>query len=123
MLIEGRAIPLRRAASGMGWFDFQALCEGPRSTADYIEIARALHTVFLTGVPVLDSTRDDAARRFIALVDEFYDRRVKLVVGAAAEPNALYQGERLKFAFERTASRLIEMRSRDYLACEHRATA
>lgn len=123
MLIEGRAIPLRRAASGMGWFDFQALCEGPRSAADYIEIARALHTVFLTGVPVMDGLRDDAARRFIALVDEFYDRRVKLVVGAEAEPTALYQGERLKFAFERTASRLIEMRSRDYLAREHRASA
>ena len=120
--VEDRDIPLRRAASGMAWFDFGALCEGPRSQVDYIEIARELHTVFITGVPVLDATRDDAARRFVALIDEFYDRGVKLVLGAAAPPTALYTGERLRAAFERTASRLIEMRSREYLAREHRAT-
>ena len=120
MLIEGRAIPLLRAAAGMAWFEFSALCEGARSQLDYIEIARELHTVFLSGVPVMDALNDDAARRFIALVDEFYDRNVKLVIGAAAEPPQLYRGERLKFAFERTASRLIEMRSIEYLAREHR---
>jgi cell division protein ZapE len=120
MLIEGRAIPLLRAAAGMAWFEFSALCEGARSQLDYIEIARELHTVFLSGVPVMDALNDDAARRFIALVDEFYDRNVKLVIGAAAEPPQLYRGERLKFAFERTASRLIEMRSLEYLAREHR---
>lgn len=123
MQVEGRPIPLLRAASGMGWFDFAALCDGPRSALDYIEIARELHTVFVTGVPVLDALRDDAARRFVTMVDEFYDRGVKLVVGAAAQPVDLYRGERLAAAFERTASRLIEMRSQDYLAREHRATA
>jgi cell division protein ZapE len=123
MIVEDRPIPLLRAASGMAWFDFAALCEGPRSQLDYIEIARELHTVFVTGVPVMDELHDDAARRFIALVDEFYDCNVKLVVGAAAEPTRLYRGERLKFAFERTISRLIEMRSREYLAREHRATS
>jgi cell division protein ZapE len=70
----------------------------------------------------MDALRDDAARRFMALIDEFYDRNVKLVISAAAEPMALYRGERLKFAFARTASRLVEMRSHDYLAREHRAT-
>jgi cell division protein ZapE len=123
MRVEGRAIPVLKAASGMAWFEFAALCEGPRSQLDYIEIARELHTVFLSGVPVLTALQDDAARRFIALVDEFYDRSVKLVIGAAAEPPELYAGERLAFAFERTASRLIEMRSREYLAREHRAAA
>ena len=123
MVVEGRPIPLLRAASGMAWFDFAALCEGPRSQIDYIEIARELHTVFVSGVPEFDALRDDAARRFIALVDEFYDRGVKLVVGAAALPSELYHGERLKAGFLRTASRLVEMRSRDYLAREHRATS
>lgn len=120
--IEGRDIPLRRSASGMAWFEFPALCDGPRSQIDYMEIAQEMHTVFITGVPVLHAQQDDAARRFVALVDEFYDRGVKLVLGAAAPPTALYTGERLRAAFERTASRLIEMRSRDYLAREHRAT-
>jgi cell division protein ZapE len=123
MRVEDRDIPLRRSASGMAWFDFSALCEGPRSQVDYIEIAQELHTVFVTGVPVMDALRDDAARRFVALVDEFYDRGVKLVLGAAAPPTGLYRGERLRAAFERTSSRLIEMRSRDYLAREHRATS
>ena len=121
--IEGREIPLLRAASGMAWFDFAALCDGPRAAADYIEIARELHTVFLTGVPVLDATRDDAVRRFITLVDELYDRGVKLVVGAATQVGVLYRGERLADAFARTTSRLIEMRSHDYLARAHRPTA
>jgi cell division protein ZapE len=122
MAVEGRQIPLQRSASGMGWFAFDALCEGPRSALDYIEIAQELHTVFITGVPVMDALRDDAARRFVTLVDEFYDRGVKLVLGAAAPPTQLYVGERLVTSFERTASRLIEMRSREYLAREHRAT-
>ncbi len=78
-----------------------------------------MHTVFLTAVPLFDGHNDDAARRFIALIDELYDRRVKLVVSAAAEPFALYRGERLVKEFERTASRLVEMRSDGYLAHEH----
>jgi cell division protein ZapE len=110
MLVEDRTIPARAHAGGMAWFDFAALCEGPRSADDYIALARQLHTVFLSGVPVFDGSNDDAARRFIALVDELYDQRVRLVIAAAAGPAALYRGERLRGAFERTASRLIEMR-------------
>ncbi|MEP7312467.1 MAG: cell division protein ZapE [Pseudomonadota bacterium] len=121
--IEGRDIPVVRAGSGIAWFTFAALCTGPRSPNDYIEIARLLHTVLVADVPVMDELQDDAARRFIALVDELYDHNVKLVIAAAAEPQALYRGERLKFAFERTTSRLIEMRSHAYLAREHRAAA
>jgi cell division protein ZapE len=118
--VEGRELPARRTASGMAWFDFIALCEGPRAAADYIALAEELHTLFLSGVPVFDAQRDDAARRFIGLVDELYDRRVKLVASAWAAPHELYRGERLRGAFERTASRLVEMRGRDYLARERR---
>ncbi len=121
LAVEGRGIPLRRLAADVAWFDFAALCEGPRGTADYVEIACDFQTVFVSDVPVFDATRDDAARRFIALVDEFYDRAVKLVLSAAAAPDALYRGERLAFEFQRTRSRLAEMQTHGYLARPHRA--
>jgi cell division protein ZapE len=121
--LEGRKIATRARCKGMAWFDFDALCEGPRSASDYIEIAREFHTVLLGGIPVLDATRDDAARRFVILVDELYDRHVNLVCTAAAAPAALYTGERLASAFERCASRLIEMQSSEYLSQEHREGA
>jgi cell division protein ZapE len=118
--VEGRRIAVRARSPGLAWFDFDALCEGPRSAADYIEVAREFHTVLLGGIPLLDATRDDAARRFVTLVDELYDRHVNLVCTAEAQPPALYRGERLAPAFERTTSRLIEMQSAEYLALEHR---
>ena len=104
----------------VAWFDFPALCHGPRSTEDYIEIARRFQTVILSGVPALTADQDDAVRRFVALVDEFYDRRVKLIVSAAVPIDRLYQGKRLAFEFRRTASRLHEMQSKEYLHMEHR---
>lgn len=119
--VLGRALPVRGMAEGVVWFDFATLCEGPRAVDDYIEIARSFHTVLIAEVPQFDASRDDAARRFIHLVDEFYDRNVNLIVTAAASPMALYHGERLAAAFARTSSRLIEMQSADYLAREHRA--
>lgn len=119
--IEGRRLPVVRRHDTVVWFEFDALCEGPRSQDDYVQIAREFSTVIVANVPLFDATREDAARRFIALVDEFYDRRVNLVVSAAADPLELYRGERLRFEFERTASRLIEMQSESYLASEHRA--
>jgi len=119
--LNGRTIRARREADDMAWFDFRELCDGSRAAADYIEIARCYHTVFVSGVPVMDSAQDDAARRFIALVDELYDRGVKLFLSAAAgEPGGLYRGERLAFEFRRTASRLAEMQGRSYLARPHR---
>ena len=118
--IEGRRICVRARTRGMAWFDFDALCEGPRGASDYIQVATEFHTVLLGGIPHMDATRDDAARRFVTLVDELYDRNVNLVCTAEAEPPALYSGERLVGAFERTASRLIEMRSAEFLAREHR---
>jgi cell division protein ZapE len=118
--VDGRRIQVRARCKDMAWFDFAALCEGPRGNTDYIEIAREFHTVLLGGIPVLDGTRDDAARRFVHLVDELYDSQVNLVCTADAPPHALYTGERLTGAFERTASRLIEMQGAEYLATEHR---
>lgn len=118
--IEGRAIAVRRESENVVWFDFAAICEGPRSQDDYIEIAREYQSVLVSGVPVFGAESDNAARRFIALVDEFYDRCVKLVVSAAAPPAQLYRGERLRFEFARTESRLIEMQSAEFLAREHR---
>jgi cell division protein ZapE len=117
--VDGRRIAVRARSKGMAWFDFAALCEGPRSAADYIQVACEFHTVLLGGVPVMDARSDDAARRLVTLVDELYDRHVNLVCTADAPPTALYAGERLAGAFERTSSRLVEMRSAEYLALEH----
>ncbi len=118
--IDGRRIAVRARDKGMAWFDFTALCEGPRGSADYIRIATEFHTVLLGGIPIFDNQRDDAARRFVTLIDELYDRHVNLVCSADTAPMQLYCGERLSAAFERTASRLIEMQSAEYLALEHR---
>ena len=119
--VEDRAIPVRAVSDKAVWFDFASLCEGPRSQNDYVSIAREFRSVLLSDVPIFDEQSDNAARRFIALVDELYDRRVHLILSAAAAPQALYRGTRLKFEFERTASRLIEMQSAEYLASERRA--
>ena len=121
IVIDGRRIPVRARCKGLCWFDFAALCEGPRGNADYIEIAREFHTVLVGGIPRMGADRDDAARRFVHLVDELYDNQVNLVCTADAGPMGLYTGERLVAAFERTASRLVEMQSTDYLAGPHRA--
>ena len=118
--IEDRPICAAALGPGMAWFDFPDLCEGPRSQNDYIELAHLYHTIFLSNVPVFKSDNEDAARRFIMLIDELYDRGVKLVVSGAAAPDSLYRGERLQFEFQRAASRLIEMQTEKYLAGEHR---
>jgi cell division protein ZapE len=118
--INDRPIPARMDADGAAWFEFSALCEGPRGVADYIELARAYHTILISDIPEFTPMTEDAARRFIELVDELYDRGVKLVVSAARPAIALYDGDRLRAQFARTESRLIEMQSEDYLAREHR---
>jgi len=102
------------------WFDFAALCEGPRAVADYIELAQSFNTVLISDVPQFSPQMENAARRFVNLVDEFYDRGVNLVLSAAVPIPDLYRGERLRAEFARTQSRLIEMQSGEYLAREHR---
>lgn len=119
--IHDRPISARKLAEGIAWFEFAALCEGPRSAADYIEIARTHHTVLLSRVPQLDALKEDAARRFINLVDEFYDRGVKLIMAADVTLDQLYIGDKLRFEFQRSQSRLIEMQSQEYLAQPHLA--
>lgn len=119
--VLNRPIEYRRASDGVIWFDFAAVCDGPRSQDDYIELSKLYQTVLVSDVPRFDARLENQARRFIALVDEFYDRRVKLILSADAPLDALYAGIRLTHEFERTRSRLIEMQSRDYLAAAHRA--
>jgi len=114
--VNGRDIPARRLGPDLAWFDFEVLCGGPRAAADYIEIAREFHTILLSGVPRLTLGQDAAARRFLHLVDELYDRRVKLILSAAVPLEELYSGQLHDFAHERLISRLVEMQSTAYLA-------
>jgi len=119
--VEGRVIPYLHRAGGVVWFDFEALCGGPRSHLDYLDLAKRFHTVILSNVPRLSPKRANEARRFTWLVDIFYDCKVKLVCSAEAEPESLYVEGVLANEFQRTASRLIEMRSREYLTAARRA--
>lgn len=117
--ISNRLIAARRATVGVAWFDFAELCTAPRAASDYLEIACLYHTVLLSDIPVLDDECNDDARRLIALIDVFYDHRVKLIISAAAAPLDIYRGERLAFEFQRTRSRLHEMQQTAYLALPH----
>lgn len=121
LTINYREIPAEHCAEGVVYFSFNSLCSNPRATADYIEIARLFHTVFLANIPQLNEASDDRATRFINLVDEFYDRNVKLIASAATAPAELYTGKQLTFEYQRTRSRLEEMRSHDYLARPHKS--
>ena len=118
--VEGRDIIARYVSDDVVWFDFKALCDGPRSQNDYIELAREFHAVLISDVPQMAASTDDQARRFVNLVDEFYDRNVKLVLSAAVALEQLYTGGKLDFEFQRTQSRLLEMQSHDYLARGHK---
>ena len=119
--VAGREIPCKHSCDDLGWFTFTALCDGPRSQNDYIELACLFQTVILEGVPQMNASKDDQARRFINLIDEFYDRHVKLIVSAEVALPELYVEGRLGFEFQRTLSRLQEMQSTDYLAQPHRS--
>ncbi len=118
--IERREIPFISQAGNIIWFDFGTLCGGPRASADYMEIAARFHTIILSNIPLMNDEQVDCIRRFMNLVDEFYDRNVKLIISAAESPDKLYQGKQLTFEYRRTASRLQEMQSRTYLARGHK---
>jgi len=120
LTVEGRTILARFCADEIVWFDFDAICDGPRSQNDYIELSKEYHSVIVSNVPALGRANDDQARRFINLVDEFYDRQVKLVISAEKALAELYSEGKLNFEFERTVSRLLEMQSHEYLAKPHR---
>jgi cell division protein ZapE len=121
--VEKRTIAYRKRAGGLVWFDFQALCGGPRSYADYVDLARRFHTVMLSGVPRMSPRNADAARRFTWLVDVFYDDRIKLIVSAEAQPEALFPAGDNSAEFQRTVSRLHEMQSAAYLQSERRRSS
>ena len=119
IFISGRRMEVKGLAGGQIWLDFEQLCVENRSSKDYIKLGNLYHTIFLENVPILLQEDDDSARRFINLIDELYDRQVNLVVLAAALPDELYKGKRLAKAFLRTSSRLMEMKSKEYLAKPH----
>ncbi|MBL4711545.1 MAG: AFG1 family ATPase [Gammaproteobacteria bacterium] len=119
LTILKREIQTLRCSDEIAWFDFKSICSTPRAAQDYIELAQRFSTVFISDIPVMDAFSDDKARRFIYLIDELYDRNVKLIVSASQPPDNLYKGEMLAFAFHRTSSRLIEMRSHKYLRQPH----
>jgi len=117
--INGRVLAHQYCAEDTVWFSFAELCETTRSQNDYLELARFFNTLILTDIRQMDKSSDDVARRFVLLIDVLYDHHVKLICSAAARPDQLYLGKRLRFEFERTASRLIEMQSQEYLAQAH----
>ena len=114
--VKGRKLPVPQASMGVARFSFADLCEHPLGSLDYLALAHKFHTILIDGVPVLQPAQRDVARRFVNLIDTLYDSRVGLVVSAAAEPSGLYPAGDVHFLFERTVSRLIEMRSEAYLA-------
>lgn len=116
--VKGRQVKVPRSADGHARFDFADLCDKPLGAQDYLAIARAFHTVFIENVPMMDLSMRNQAKRFINLIDTLYDQKIRLVISAEANPHALYSGKSgtEAFEFERTASRLIEMQSRDYLS-------
>ncbi len=112
--VEGRTIAYRKRAGGVVWFDFEVLCGGPRSYADYVDLAKRFHTVMVSGVPRMSAKQSDAARRFTWLVDVLYDERIKLVLSAEAPPEELFAEGENSADFQRTVSRLHEMQSAEY---------
>ena len=114
--MKGRALRVPLAAMGIARFPFAELCEQPLGTVDYLALAHQFHTIFIDDIPVLAPERRDVARRFVNLIDTLYDSRVGLIASAATEPDRLYPKGDVHFLFERTVSRLIEMRAEAYLA-------
>lgn len=119
ILINGRNIQTQKESLGTVFFNFSDLCQTPRSQLDYIEISKLYHTVLLANIPQLGEHNEDCARRFLALVDEFYERQVKLIISAQPPIDLLYSDGNLSFEFKRCISRLIEMQSQEYLSLPH----
>ena len=117
--IEGRNVKFLRQGKDVIWFHFDIICSSPRSQNDYIELSREFHAVLISGVPRMGKNNEDQARRFINLVDEFYDRNVKVVLSAEVDLVSLYVDGALNFEFQRTKSRLLEMQSYEYLSRPH----
>jgi len=119
LTVEGRALHARRRAGSIIWFDFKALCDGPRSQRDYLELARTFAVMLLSDIPKLGPATSDQARRFTWLIDILYDHHVKLIASAAVPAEDLYTEGPSAQEFPRTVSRLIEMRTHQYMATPH----
>jgi cell division protein ZapE len=119
LVVEGRTVTARRRAGSVAWFDFATLCEGPRSQRDYLELARRFAVLLVSGVRAMGPDTGDVARRFTWLVDILYDHRVKLIASAEAPAEALYTEGPHAREFVRTVSRLVDMRTREYMALPH----
>lgn len=118
LIVQGRTLSFPKTARGVLRSDFESLCESNRSPAEYLEIAQAFHTVILENVPEMGVHMRNAAKRFVTLIDALYETRTKLVISAAVEPQALYEQGDGSFEFERTVSRLMEMRTEEYISLE-----
>jgi len=121
ILVNKREIQVKATSDDLAWFDFNQLCNTPRSSSDYIDLARNYHTLVINTVPVMADGSNDVAQRFIQLVDALYDHQVKLILGAEAVPEQIYTGQSLVFPFQRIISRLHEMRSEKYLSSAHKS--
>jgi len=119
LVVNGRNLAYQFCAGDTVWFSFSELCDTTRSQNDYLELARFFNTFIVTDIRQMGQADDDVARRFVLLIDVLYDHHVKLICSAAVSPERLYLGRRLEFEFERTASRLLEMQSSEYLAQAH----
>jgi len=119
----GRTLHVPKSLKGVAVFSFKRLCGEPRGAADYLAIARRYHTVIIVGIPVMGREMRNEAARFVTLIDALYDHKVKLLAAADAEPEGLYSAGDGSFEFQRTVSRLEEMRSAEYLAEGHGAAA
>ena len=115
----GRTLHVPKSLKGVAVFSFRRLCGEPRGAADYLAIAQRYHTVIIVGIPVMGPDRQSEAARFVTLIDELYEHKVKLLAAADAEPAGLYPSGQGSFEFQRTVSRLEEMRSAEYLAEGH----
>ena len=119
----GRTLHVPKSLKGVAVFSFKRLCGEPRGAADYLAIARRYHTVIIVGIPVMGPDMRNEAARFVTLIDALYEHKVKLLAAADAEPEGLYPSGDGSFEFQRTVSRLEEMRSAEYLAEGHGARA
>ena len=117
--ILGRDINTKKLSHGVVWFHFNDICEGPRSSKDYIEISKEFHTLLVSDIPLLTESKENETRRFIALIDECYERKVNLIISSEKEIKEIYSGSKLSKPVERTLSRLEEMKSREFLSLPH----
>ena len=117
--ILGRNINTKKLSQGVAWFNFNDICEGPRSSKDYIEISKEFHTLLVSDIPLLTESKENETRRFIALIDECYERKVNLIISSEKEIKEIYSGSKLSKPVERTLSRLEEMKSREFLSLPH----